>query len=86
MNSYLSQRGFTFKCCVLEDVQDSLGGTLPTQENVEVFDNKIIKLQSPPAGVYKGGIALKMTLFDISQRDDISRFVNYVTNFAEKFS
>ena len=86
MNLYLSQRGFIFKCCVLEDVQDSLGGTLPTDENIEVFDNKIVKLQAIPTGGYKGGVTIKMTLFDISQRDKIRRLVDCVNHFSENFS
>ncbi|MBE9116535.1 hypothetical protein IQ249_11555 [Lusitaniella coriacea LEGE 07157] len=84
MNMYLSQRGFIFKYCILEDVEDSLGGTLPTEENIEVFNNKIVKLQAIPIGGYKGGITIKMTLFDINTRDKIRRLVNYVTDFAEK--
>lgn len=86
MNIYLSQRGFIFKVCVLEDVQDSLGGTLPTEENIEVFDKKIVKLQAIPSGGYKGGVTIKMTLFEISKRDKIRRFVDCVSHFSENFS
>jgi hypothetical protein len=78
MKKYLEQRGFSFKCCFLKDVLDSLGGNLPTESNLEVFDEKIVKL-------HQGGIRLKMTLFDIAERDSVHRLINYVNNFSKPF-
>ena len=85
MKNYLQQRGFIFKCCYLKDVLDSLGGNLPTDDNLEVFNEKIVKLQDLPTGNYRGGIRLKMTLFDVSERDDIRRLIYYVNNFSKPF-
>lgn len=85
MKKYLEQRGFSFKCCFLKDVLDSLGGNLPTESNLEVFDEKIVKLQDLPSGNYQGGIRLKMTLFDIAERDSVHRLINYVNNFSKPF-
>jgi hypothetical protein len=85
MRKYLQDRGFIFKYCDLKDVLDSLGGNLPTDDNLEVFDEKIVKLHGLPTGVYSGGITLKMTLFDISERDNIRRLIDYVNKLSKPF-
>jgi hypothetical protein len=86
MKNYLQQRGFTFKCCDLKDVLDSLGGSLPTNDNLEIFDEEIVKLQDLPTGDYRGGIKLRMTLFNVSERDNIRRLIYYVKNFSKPFA
>jgi hypothetical protein len=86
MNRFLSRQGWQFKFCDLRDVLDTFGGQLPTDWNVELIDDKVIKLHEIPSGRYQGGTMLKMLLFSFDPRSDLGRYITYVCKSAEKVS
>jgi hypothetical protein len=86
MDRFLTKAGWSFEYCDLRDVLDSLGGVLPTEWNLDVFEGKVAKLQESPAGRYQGGVRLRMTMFDLQQEPDLRRFVDSVGTFARPHS
>ncbi len=86
MNKFLTQRRWSFLYCNLDHVKDSLGGKLPTEDNVEVFDNEILKIQGLPKGVYQGGIKLNMRFLELAKNDDFRRFLQTISNFSQEYS
>ncbi len=84
MDAYLTGHNWRFRYCEVEAVLNSLGGALPTDRVVEVFDNRIAKLQELPDGRYRGGIKLKMTVIDLEQRGDVRHFVTCILNSATR--
>jgi hypothetical protein len=82
MREYLTEHRWMFKCCEIEQVRDALGGRIPTEANVDVYDSRVAKLQTPPEGRYRGGIELDMTLADLDHRPDLLSFVMAVRQFA----
>jgi hypothetical protein len=83
MREYLEQRRWTLKCCEVERVEDALGGALPTQANLDVYDGDIAKLQAPPSGEYRGGIELSMRLVELRRQPAIRSFVTAVRQFGQ---
>jgi hypothetical protein len=63
-----------------------MGGSVPADSVVEVFDDTIAKLQASRGDRYQGGIQLRMTLAHLDEQDDLRRFVKCVSNLATKFS
>jgi hypothetical protein len=86
MEQFLTPRGWSFKYCDLQDVLDSFGGALPTSWNLDVFDNKIVKLQETPAGRYHGGVRLKMAIFDLAHGAELRRLVTWVARIAQPYA
>jgi len=82
MRTYLEERGWTLRTCDSHDVQESLGGVLPTEANVDVFDRRVAKLQQPPHGGYRGGIKLRLTIVDLDSSQELRRFVDRVLSIA----
>jgi hypothetical protein len=85
MERFLTKASWSFKVCDLEDVLDSLGGVLPTDWNLDVFEEKVVKLQELPAGRYQGGVTLRMRLFELHQQPDLRRFVGSVAALAKPY-
>jgi hypothetical protein len=83
MQAYLGQRRWTLKCCEVERAEDALGGALPTQANLDVYDGDIAKLQTPPSGEYRGGIELNMQLVELRRQPAIRSFVTAVRQFGQ---
>lgn len=84
MEKYLRERRFVFGFCDAKHVEDSLGGTLPTDDVVEVFDNNAVKLAALPEGKYRGGIHLNLILTRLAQRDDLRKMVECVVRGSER--
>jgi hypothetical protein len=83
MDSYLRARRWTMGVCMVEDVMDALGGHLTTPSNVDVYDARVAKLQTPPNdGRYQGGIDLDLRLVELSRDQELASFVRTVTQFA----
>jgi hypothetical protein len=85
MQKYLCAHNWTFYYCDLKDVLDSLGGVLPTDWNLEVFDRQIIKIQETPAGFYHGGIRLKVALYGLDERAEMRRMAEAVAKHSRKY-
>lgn len=83
MRAYLEARRWTLRCCQVERVEDALGGALPTQANLDVYDGDIAKLQTPPSGEYRGGIELNMQLVELRRQPAIRSFVTAVQQFGQ---
>jgi hypothetical protein len=82
MAAYLDQRGWQLSTCSLEKVSDGLGSSVPTMANLDVYDGRFAKLQSPPEGRYRGGVRLEMTLVELDRRPELRRFINAVVQYA----
>jgi hypothetical protein len=82
MQTYLSKRGWTLRTCDVVDLRESFGGVLPTEANVDVIDGRVAKLQQPPAGGYRGGIKLTLTIVDLNRSPELRRFVSRVQALA----
>lgn len=83
MRAYLEARSWTLRCCEVERIEDALGGALPTQANLDVYDGDIAKLQTPPSGEYRGGIELSMQLVELRRQPAIRSFVTAVQQFGQ---
>ena len=86
MGKYLSAHHWEFLYCDLQDVLDSFGGVLPTNWNLEVFDNLLVKVQETPAGYYQGGIKLKVALHGLDERPELLRMNAAVSRHAKRYS
>jgi hypothetical protein len=86
MAKYLSAHRWEFLYCNLQDVLDSFGGALPTNWNLEVFDQKLVKIQETPAGYYHGGIRLKVALHSMDERPELWRLNTVVSKHAKRYS
>lgn len=84
MAAYLEERGWQMSACSLEKVRDGLGSSVPTPANLDIYDGRFAKLQSPPQGRYRGGIRLEMTLVELERRPELRRFVNAVVQYAQR--
>jgi hypothetical protein len=84
MSRFLSRLGWHFDFCDLGDVLDAFGGKLPTECNIEIIDNRIVKLHEIPTGRYQGGVQLKMFLFPLDRRTPLGRYVTYICDSAHK--
>jgi hypothetical protein len=82
MDRLLTDHGWTFRVCDLRDVLDSFGGVLPTEWNLEVINNEVVKLHEIP-GRYQGGIMPRMLLFDLAQKSDLRRYIKSVRDYAQ---
>lgn len=82
MDAYLRNHNWDFKVCAEETIQDSLGGTLPTDQNIDAFDGGIVKLQAVPSGRYRGGIMLTLTLTRLGPNSSLQRFIRSVVDNA----
>jgi hypothetical protein len=82
MAEYLRERAWRLKLCELEPLADSLGGTIPTTANLDIYDDRIVKLQTPPSGEYRGGIRLRMEIVELATRPELLRFANAVKQFS----
>lgn len=80
MAAHLSTREWSFKCCELERVQDSIGGPLP-EDNLDVYGEVAVKLH-PPAPSYRGRPTFELRLVDLSRDANLRRFIDAVRNFA----
>lgn len=76
MAEHLSKAGWSFSCCELDRIEDILGDDLP-RDNIDVYGDVAAKLH-PPAATYRGRPKLNLQLVDLSQRDDLQRFISAV--------
>jgi hypothetical protein len=82
MGLYLEARDWTFRCCSLEKVRDALGGVIPTEANLDIYDGEVAKLQAPPQGEYVGGIKLNLRLLELQRNPEFSYFIDVVRQYA----
>ncbi len=83
MRTYLRRRDWLLRCCEVERVRDALRGAIPTEANIDVYDGRFAKLQSPPpGGRYRGGIELDLGLVDLKSYAELNRFVTTIQRFA----
>jgi hypothetical protein len=80
MAAHLSAREWSFRCCELERVQDSIGGDLP-EDNLDVYGEVAVKLH-PPAPSYRRRPTFNLKLVDLSRDAELRRFVDAVRSFA----
>jgi hypothetical protein len=80
MGAHLSAREWSFKCCELERVRDSIGGRLP-EDNLDVYGDVAVKLH-PPAASYRSRPTFELKLVDLSRDADLRRFIDAVRNYA----
>lgn len=78
MDRYLSQERVEFYVCDLERVRDALGGVLPTNRVIELFDKSVIKAADLPTGRYRGGNMLGMSVYDAAKRPDLMKYIEAV--------
>ena len=84
MATFLRARHFVFSFCDAKHIEDSLGGSLPTDDVIEVFDMNIVKLATLPEGKYRGGINLNLILTRLAQREGLRRMVDCVVRSAKR--
>jgi hypothetical protein len=83
MDRYLRGASWSLSVCDDEDVKDALGGSLSTMSNVDVYDTRVAKLQSPPGdGGYVGGIDLELRFVELIRDPDLARFIDATRQFA----
>jgi len=82
MADYLEARNWNFRCCAVEKVRDALGGLIPTEANLDIYDGEIAKLQSPPEGEYVGGVKLNLQLLELQRHPEIAHFIDVVRQHA----
>jgi hypothetical protein len=83
MDAYLPAHGWRFRYCSTEEVEESLGGRLPTVWNVDVYGGRIAKLQRPPEGKYRGGIQLDLRLVMLEEAQELRTFIQAVLDAAK---
>ena len=84
MEDFLSRHGWIFKVCSVGSVIEALAGQLPTERNIEVFDHKIVKYQTVPEGLYRGGIRLNLSFEVLVNNGAMDRFLNLVLTHARE--
>lgn len=80
MSEYLSTRGWSFKCCELDRVEEILGQGGPT-DNLDVYGEIAVKLH-PPADGYRNRPNFDLRLVDLAGQADLQRFIARVRSFA----
>jgi hypothetical protein len=79
--TYLHDRGWSFRCCDLGQVEDSLGDAAPDY-NVDVYGEIAAKLHPSPPGRYRGSVTFDLKLIDLAGETDLVRFIAAVRRFA----
>jgi hypothetical protein len=82
MAKYLESRNWNFRCCAVEKVRDALGGLIPTEANLDIYDAEIAKLQSPPKGEYVGGVKLNLQLLELQRHPEVAHYIDVVRQYA----
>jgi hypothetical protein len=81
MSTYLGARGWSFRCCDLDQVEDSLGAAIPP-DNIDVYGDVAAKLHPAPSGPYRGRLKFDLRLVDLDGQAELRRFISTVRRFG----
>jgi hypothetical protein len=84
MNDYIKKCKGTLLICDKTFVSDSVGN-VTVDDNLELFDDSVVKTQSSSPSGYRGGITLTMSLAEASDRPDLIRLITMIQESATPY-